>query len=67
MPVRFSAVFIALTSIEVTNNKDFTFDMDGIREFVRNFHLYSLVLLLEIVLRFLKIGNIWLFIECYIF
>ena len=38
----------------MTNNKNFTFDIDGIREFVQDFHLYSLVVLLEIVLRFLS-------------
>lgn len=46
-------VYIALTSIEVTNNKDFTFDMEGVRGFVANIHLYGVVIMFEITLRFL--------------
>lgn len=46
-------VFVALTSIEVTNNKDFTFDVDGIREFTSDFHLYGVVILFEATLRVL--------------
>lgn len=46
-------VYIALSSIAVTNNKDFTFDMDGIREFVDDFHLYGLVVFFEVTLRLL--------------
>lgn len=46
-------VYIALTSIEVTNNKDFTFSVGGVREFIQDFHLYGIVICFEACLRFL--------------
>ena len=47
-------VYIALTSIEVTNNKEFSFDLEGLKDIVANFHLYGLVVLFEVILRFLQ-------------
>jgi len=46
-------VYIALTSIEVTNNKDFTLSMEGLREFFGDFHLYGVVIFFELLLRLL--------------
>ena len=47
-------VFVATSSIEVTNNQDFSFDMDGIRGFIDNIHLFSLVIGFEVILRILS-------------
>jgi len=46
--------FIIVTAIEVTNNQDFSFDMDGIISLVENFHLFGLVVLFEVTLRVLS-------------
>jgi sulfate permease, SulP family len=46
-------IFIAITSVSVTNNVDFTFDADGLRSFVDNIHLFGIVLVFETVLRIL--------------
>lgn len=46
-------VYIAMTSIEVTNNKSFTFTTDGLRKFVSDFHLYGVVIFFELLLRLL--------------
>jgi hypothetical protein len=48
-------VFIIITSVEVTNDVTFTFDLQGLRAFVDNFHLFVVVLGFELVLR----GSSW--------
>jgi hypothetical protein len=47
-------VFIVVTAIEVTSDVTLTFDMDGLRCLVDHFHLLSVVLGFEMVLRFLQ-------------
>jgi SulP family sulfate permease len=46
-------VFMVVTAIEVTNDVTFSFDMDGVRGFLDNFHLFRVVLGLEVTLRIL--------------
>jgi hypothetical protein len=48
-------IFIVITAMEVTNDVTFSFDMDGIRGIVDNFHLLSVVLGFEVTLRVLMI------------
>ena len=47
-------VFVIVSSIEITNNQIFSFDMDGLRTFLENIHHFSLVILFEVVLRILS-------------
>jgi hypothetical protein len=46
-------VFIAVTSISVTNKLEFTFDMDGVQGFIDNFHLFGVVVFFQATLRLL--------------
>ena len=46
-------VFILITSIEVTNDSTFTFDLEGLQGLVDNFHLFRVVLGFEGTLRLL--------------
>jgi hypothetical protein len=46
-------VFMVITAIEVTNDFKVSFDMDGVRGFLDNFHLFRVVLGLEVTLRIL--------------
>ena len=48
-------VFIVITSIEVTTNSTFTFDLDGLKAIAENFNLLWVVLAFEITLRVLMI------------
>ena len=47
-------VFIVITAIEVTSDVTFTFDLDGLQGLVTHFHLLSVVLAFECVLRLLQ-------------
>lgn len=47
-------VFIIISSIEVTNNVSFTWDLNGFHEIVDNLHLFGVVLLFELTLRILS-------------
>lgn len=44
---------MVVTAIEVTNDSTISFDMDGARSFLDNFHLFRIVLGLEVTLRIL--------------
>lgn len=46
-------VFIIISALEVTNNKPFTWDMEGLQGLVDHFHLLGVVLLFEGTLRLL--------------
>lgn len=46
-------IFIAITAVSVTNNVEFTMDLDGIRGFIENIHLFGVVIVLETILRVL--------------
>lgn len=46
-------VFILISSIEVTNNDSFSWDLNGFNSLIDNFHLIGVVLLFELTLRIL--------------
>jgi SulP family sulfate permease len=46
-------VFIAVTSISVTNNVEFTFDLEGAKGFVDNLNLFGVVIFFEAAVRLL--------------
>lgn len=46
-------VFIVISSIEVTNNVSFSWDMNGVHAIIDNMHLFGVVLLFEATLRLL--------------
>jgi hypothetical protein len=45
--------FIAVTSISVTNNVEFTFDLEGAKGFVDNMNLFGVVIFFEAAVRHL--------------